>query len=91
MTNSSGSTPEATTGAESDTNKEGSIDTDNTGNNATDLNNRNDSTINIRTGESNGQDSRSNLMVDTSNKAFKGVEPDIRCVLGMRFEKWTRN
>ena len=25
--------------------------------------------------------------VDTSNKAFEGVEPDIKCVLGLRFEK----
>ena len=30
---------------------------------------------------------RSNPKVDTSNKASKGAEPDIGCVLGMRFEK----
>ena len=65
------------------------MDTNDTGNNGTDRKNRSDSTSNIQgqTGNRNGQASRSNLTVDTSNKAFKLAEPDIGYVLGLRFEK----
>ena len=61
--------------------------TENTGNNTTDGNNSNDSIIKILTGNRNGQSSRINTTVDTSNKVFEGAEPDIVCVLGLRFEK----
>ena len=52
-----------------------------------DRNNSNYSTINRQTGNRNGKASWSNLTVDTSNKAFEGAEPEIVCVLGLRFEK----
>ena len=83
----SGSTSDANVGGAADTSVEGSTDIDNTGNNATDRKNSNDSTINRRTGNRIGQGSRSNPMVDTTNKAFKVAETYIGCVLGLRFEK----
>ena len=86
MTNGSGSTPDANAGGATDTSGEVSIDTDHTGNRTTDEKNSNDSTINRQTGNRNGQSSIINPTVDTSNKAFEGAEPDIRCVLGLRFE-----
>ena len=35
----------------------------------------------------NGQNSISNPTVDISHNVFEGSEPDIGCVLGLRFEK----
>ena len=87
MTNISRSTLNATVGEAADTSGEGSTETDNTVSNATDRNNINDSTINRQTGNRNRQASRNNPTVDTSNKAFEGAEPDIGCVLGLRFVK----
>ena len=51
-----------------DTSREGY--TENIGNNSTEGNNSNNSTINRRTGNINGKTSKSNTTVDTSNKAF---------------------
>ena len=61
----------------------------NTGNNATDRSNISDSRINTQgiTGNRNRQALISNPTIDTSNKSFKGAEPNIGCVLGLRFEK----
>ena len=87
MVNVRGLTPDANVGGEADTGREVSIDTDNIGNNTTDWNNINDSTINIWTGNRNGQASRSNPTVYTSKKVFKGTELDIGYFLGLRFEK----
>ena len=69
------------TGGAADTSGEESTDIYNTGNNKTDGNNINDSTIERQTGNRNIQVSRVNLTVDTTNKAFEGVDPDIKCVL----------
>ena len=74
-------------GGAADTSGEVSTYTDNTENNSTDGNNSNVSTINRKTGNINGLSSISNATIDTSNKLFEGAEPDIRCVLGLRFEK----
>ena len=90
MTNDSRLTPNENAGGAADISGEGSTDKENSGNNATDGNNINYSKINRQTGNRNGQALRSNTTVDISNKAFGGAEPDIRCVLGPRFEKWTR-
>ena len=87
MTDGSGSTPDANAGGAADTSGERSTNKYNTGNNTTDRNNINDSVINRLTGNSNGQYLRSNPKVDTSNKVFEGAEPDIGCVLVLRFEK----
>ena len=87
MMNGSGLIPDENVGRAADNIGEGSTDTANTGNNTTAGNNSNDSTINKLTGNRNGKSSRSNLTVDTSNKAFEGAEPYIGCVLGLRFEK----
>ena len=89
MTDGSGSNTDANTGGAEDTSMEGSTDTNNTGKNTTEINNRNYSTIESQ-GQivnRNGQASIINPTVDTSNKAPKGAEPDIGCVLGLRFEK----
>ena len=90
MTIGSGLTMDANAGGAADTSGERSTNKYNTGNNTTDRNNINDSAINRLTGNSNGQYLRINPMVDTSNKAFEGPEPDIGCVLGLRFKKCTR-
>ena len=91
MTNGSPSNTGANTGGAADTSGEGYTDTYNTGNNATDVNKKNDSINNIQKGNSNVQASKSNPMVDTSNKALYGAETDIGCVLGRRFEKVDKN
>ena len=89
MTDGSGSTPDANVGGAADTSGEGSTDTNKTVNNATDGKNSIDSTSNTqgRTGNRSRKSLRINPTVDTSNKASKGAEPDIGCVLGLRFEK----
>ena len=89
MTDGSGSTPDANVGGAADTSGEGSTDTNKTVNNATDGKNSIDSTSNTqgRTGNRSRKSLRINPTVDTSNKAFKGYEPDIGCVLGLGFEK----
>ena len=87
MKNGSVSTPGANAGGTADTSIEGSTDTENAQNNSTDRIISNDSTIKRLTGKINGQYPRSNPTVDTLDKAFEGAEPDIGCVLGLRFEK----
>ena len=89
MTDGNGSTPDANVGGAADTSREGSTDTNKTVNNATDGKNSIDSTSNTqgRTGNRSRKYLRINPTVDTSNKAFKGYEPDIRCVLVLGFEK----
>ena len=89
--NNSGLATDANAGGATDTSLEGSTDTYKKGNNSMDGNNSNDSTSNRQTGDRNGQYLRSNPTVDTSNKVFKGVEPNIGCVLGLRFEKVDKN
>ena len=81
MMNGSGYNWYGNTGGAADNIREGSIDIYNTGNNKTDGSNINDSTIERQTGNRNIQVSRVNLTVDTPNKAFEGVDPDIKCVL----------
>ena len=87
MTDISRLTPDANSGGAADTSREVSIDTNNTGNNATDgkISSYSTSYTQGQIGNRNGQALRSNPTVDTSNKAFKGYEPDIGCVLGLGF------
>ena len=89
MTDGSGSTPDAHAGGAADTSRDGSTDTNVTVNNATYRNNSSDSKSNTQgqTVNRKGEASRSNPTVDMSNKAFERAEPDIGCVLGLRFEK----
>ena len=86
MMNSSGPTWDANMGREADTTGEGSAYIYNTEHNTKDGNNINDSTNERQIGKRNAPVLRINPKVDIPNKAFEGVEPDIKCVLVLKFE-----